>query len=247
MSSELETDGQEFVELLRRAFARQMPPRPARGFAPPQITVCVSREAGSRGGTIAHLAGKKLGWQVYDQEFLEYVAQERHLGRDMLDALDEAATAWVEHQMQRLLREQNLSQNTQIMELARVILAIGACGGAVILGRGASCILPAESSLLVRVVAPLADRIQYLSQLERLTPGAAAEQVRLRDAQRDEFVATHFHCSPAEVNQYHLVLNSGLLGEEISAQMVVHAAQARMAARERETSPGTVMVPEETI
>jgi cytidylate kinase len=247
MSSELEPEGLEFIESLRQAFARQMPPRGEGEFQPPDITVCISRETGSRGATIAQVAAKKLGWQVYDQEFLEYVAQERHQGRDMLDALDDDATRWVDAHMQRLLRQENLSQNSHIMELARVILAIGARGAAVIIGRGASCILPVESALLVRIVAPLADRIQYLSQLERLTPEIATEQVRLRDAQRDEFVTTHFHRSPGDVYQYDLVINSGLLGEDASAQMIVLAAKCKRSARELPAPARLQVAPEEML
>src|SRR5690242_12897526 len=46
-----------------------------RGAPPPRtgpaaMTIAVSREAGARGGTIARRVGRKLGWQVYDQELL---------------------------------------------------------------------------------------------------------------------------------------------------------------------------------
>ena len=41
---------------------------------PAALTVAISREAGARGGTIARRAGEKLGWQIYNQELLEYVS-----------------------------------------------------------------------------------------------------------------------------------------------------------------------------
>ena len=48
---------------------------------PAGLTVAISREAGARGSTIARLAGRKLGWQVYPQDLLEYVTQdEQHFG-----------------------------------------------------------------------------------------------------------------------------------------------------------------------
>ena len=44
--------------------------------APLGLAIAVSREAGARGGTIARLVGRRLGWQVYDQDLLEYMAHD---------------------------------------------------------------------------------------------------------------------------------------------------------------------------
>jgi cytidylate kinase len=224
-------EGLEFLESLQQAFARQSFLPQEGQFQPLSLTVAVSREAGSRGGTIARRVGKKLGWQVYNQELLEYLAQEKHLGRELLEALDEPAGAWVEERLQQLVRAQTVSQNASMIELARVILSIGARGEAVILGRGAGCLLPPESTLHVRVIAPLADRISYMRQLERLTVDKAAEQVELRDRSRGEFVETHFHRKPADIYQYDLLVNSSLLGEDLSAQLIARAAKAKLSAR----------------
>jgi len=229
----LSPDGLEFLESLRQAFARQSFMPEDGQFEPLSLTVAVSREAGSRGGTIARRVGRKLGWQVYNQELLEYLAQEKHLARELFDALDEAAVAWVEARLQQLLREQSLSQHVALVELARVVLAIAARGEAVILGRGAGTILPRASTVHVRVVAPLAERINYMSQLERLTLDEAAIQVEARDRKRGQFVETHFHRKPADIHQYDLLVNSSLLGEDLSAQLIIRAAKAKLAAHNR--------------
>lgn len=232
------------MESLRSAFARQpFEPRPER-FEPLGLTIAVTREAGSRGGTIARMVGRKLGWQVYNQELLEYLAHERHLSRDLFDVLDDDAANWIEQRLEMLLKQQNLSQNASIVEVARVILAIGARGEAVVLGRGAGCILPPESTLHVRVLAPIADRITYMSQLERLTPEGATEQVTTRDSQRASFVETHFLRKPNDLYQYDLLVNSSLLGEEPSAQLIAQAARAKLVARGKEAGLPPAHVPE---
>jgi cytidylate kinase len=199
---------------------------------PVALTVAVSREAGSRGGSIARRAGRKLGWQVYNQELVEYVAQEGALRQDLVENLPTASARWVEDRLDVLLREQNLSQHPSIIQLARLVLSLGAQGEVIIIGRGAGCILPPESTLNVRIVAPLADRIVYMSQWLRLTMEESAEQVRLRDARRAEFIGTHFHRQPSDVYQYDLLLNSSLLGEERCAELIVQAALAKSAARQ---------------
>src|SRR5262249_31837552 len=93
---------------------------------PRSLTIAVSREAGSRGGSIARRAGVKLGWQVYSQDLLEYIAHEGSLRQDILDNLSPAASCWLEAQLDRLLREQNLSRHPSVLDMARMLLALGA-------------------------------------------------------------------------------------------------------------------------
>jgi hypothetical protein len=195
---------------------------------PVSLTVAVSRESGSRGGSIARRVGAKLGWQVYGQDLLEFVAQEGANRQEILENLSPAAAALVERQMDGLLRTQNLSRHPSLLAMARTILALGATGEVVLVGRGAGYLLPRASTLHVRIIAPLADRVAYMGQWLRLTEDEAAEQVRLRDRRRAEFLSTHFHLEPADIYQYDLVLNSSLLGEELCAELIAQAARAKL-------------------
>ncbi len=107
-------------------------------IAPPDfpwgLTVAISREAGARGATIAKRAGAKLGWQVYSQDLLEYIAQEGTFRQDVLDHLPMSAGAWVDERLNQLLKEQNLSRNPAILDLARMVLSLGVEGEVVLLG-----------------------------------------------------------------------------------------------------------------
>lgn len=197
---------------------------------PGGLTVALSREAGARGGTIGRRVARKLNWPIYDQELLEYMAQDGVVRQGLIDNLSAPALAWVEHHLERLLREQNLSQHPAIINLARVVLGLGANGEAVVIGRGAGSILPRQSTLHVRLVAPFAERVAYMSQWMRLTEAEAEEQVRNEDRRRAEFLGTHFHCEPNDVHLYDLTLNSSSLGEEICAELISTASQARSVA-----------------
>jgi cytidylate kinase len=204
---------------------------------PASLTIALSREAGSRGGSIAQRIGTKLGWQVYRQETLEYIAQEGTFRQDLFDNLSAAARSWVEENLDHLLRAQNLSRHPAVLDLARIILALAAGGDVVLVGRGAGCILPLRSTLNVRLMSPLADRIAYMAQWLRLTTEEAADQVRLRDNRRSAFIETHFHRKPGDIYQYDLVLNSSLLGEELCAELIVHAARAKREAMSAHAGP----------
>jgi cytidylate kinase len=233
-------------ETPRHGFQGNRAPAPPRPAVPASLTIAVSRETGSRGGTIARRAGKKLGWQVYDQELLEYAAQEGAFRQGIVDSLSKPATEWAEEHLKTLIREQNLSEHSAILDLARVVLALGAQGEAIVLGRGAGCILPPASTLHVRIVAPLADRIAYMSQYLLRSEEETANEVELRDNLRFEFITTHFHRQPNEVYQYDLILNSGLLGEETCAELIAQAARAKLAALKRPGSSPSVWLPDLT-
>jgi cytidylate kinase len=195
------------------------------------LTIAVSREAGSRGGTIARRVGRKLGWQVYNQELLDYIAQEGAFTEGVVTNLSPAASVWAEEHLRGLLRRQEITELPAVADLARIVLALAAQGEVVLLGRGAGCLLPRDSTLHVRIMAPQEDRIAYMSQWLRLTMDQAAEQVRLRDSRRADFIRTQFHREPGDVYQYDLLLNSSFLGEDACVELIAQAARAKLAAR----------------
>lgn len=195
--------------------------------APLGLAVTISREAGARGGTIARRVGAKLSWQVYDQEILEYMAQNPVVRQGTADALSPACSAWLEARLRELERSCGLGKDADVLHLAQLVLALGAQGEVVMIGRGGGCILPRGTTLNVRIVAPLPERIAYLSQWLRLSTADATERVRQRDERRGEFVTKQFGRVPGDVHQYDLILNSSLLGVEGCAELIAQAALLR--------------------
>ena len=202
-----------------------------RAWLPASLTVAISREAGSRGASVARRVGRKLGWQVYTQELLDYVVQEGNSSAGVLAQLPPGAAQWAEERLEQLTSEDRVSKQRTILDLVRIILALGSQGESVLVGRGAGYLLPHATTLHVRIVAPLPDRIAYMSQWLRLTLDEAADHVRLLDGRRAEFMKSHFHQSPTDVYPYDLLLNSSLLGEELCVALIVQAARAKLAAR----------------
>jgi hypothetical protein len=200
---------------------------PARPEIPAGLTIAVSREAGARGGTIGRRVGRKLGWQVYDQELLEYLIQEGTAQQALVEGLTEQARAWVESQLKGLLEGRRLEVNPPMVAFARLGLALGAAGQVVLIGRGAGFVLPRETTLHVRLVAPYGDRVAYMSQCLRLTHEEARERVRVRDALRAEYLASFLHRQPSDLTEYDMVLNTSSLGEDLCTELVVQAARAK--------------------
>jgi cytidylate kinase len=206
-----------------------------RGAVPPRsvspsLSIALSRESGARGGTIARRVATRLGWQFYDQDLMLYMANDAAVRQGVLDGLTPTAAAWVEARLVQLRRETNLAGDGAIENLVRLVLALGAVGEAVLVGRGTGYILPRETTLNVRVVSPLPARIAYMAQWLRLPVEEATERVRVLDERRGAFLQAHFNRTSGDVHQYDMVLNSGWLGEEGCADLIVQAAQVRMTA-----------------
>jgi cytidylate kinase len=217
------------IDTPRHGFQGDRAPAPPRREVPASLTIAVSREAGSRGTTIASRAGLKLGWQVYTQELLEYIAHEGAIRQDILNQLSPTAAQWVEERLDQLQQEFDFQHHLALIELTRIVLALGARGEVILVGRGAGYILPRASTLFVRTVAPLADRIAYMSQWQRLTAEEAADLVRRRDERRAQFIVSHFQRQPTDVHDYDLLLNSSLLGEDLCADLIARAAEGKLA------------------
>jgi hypothetical protein len=199
----------------------------ARVKAPAGLTIALSREAGARGAVLARLVGERLGWLVYDQEQLEFLSQDPVARENLLDDLTPECVHWFEQHLADLTPTLKLEVNPALAQLVRLIVGLAARGEAVILGRGAGYLLPRASTLNVRAIAPLPERIAYMSQRLRLPAEEAARKVAEQDARRMEFVRTQLRQPATEPHHYDLLINTGFLGEETCAELIVQAAKLR--------------------
>jgi hypothetical protein len=209
-----------------------------RPVAPAGVPIAISREAGARGETIARRVGKRLGWQVYTQELLEFLCANDVARQSVLADVPPTAGGWVAAQLERVGRDRGIDPAAEGGDMPRLILSLAARGQAILVGRGAGYYLPRETSLHVRIVAPLADRVAHMADLLRLTREQAAEQVRQRDERRAEFLLRYFGRRTADPYDFDLVINSGLLGEETCADAVLAALNGKQDALDGDSRLG---------
>lgn len=196
--------------------------------APLGLTIAISREAGARGGSIARRVGKRLGWQVYTQELLEFLCANEAARQSILTDVPPDANVWVGQQMNRLRAENLIDPISELGEMPRLILTLAARGDVILVGRGAGYYLPRESSLHVRIIAPFEDRVAHMADWLRMTPEEASQQVYLRDERRSEFLKKHFSKRGNDLHEFDLILNSGLMFEETCTDAIVAAANGKM-------------------
>lgn len=219
-----------FVERQMRNWelAKQQMPAAEEQPAPTvKFYITISREMGCRGEAIADRLAECLGWQKFDREILEYMAGQADLRRRVFEMLDERYRSWIDDVLQPLVTEGAGPRRDYFRALTRSILAICHYQHAIIVGRGANFVLPAERGLRVRLVAPLEYRAAMTAQAEALDPKQAQKRVREVEEQRAKFTAGHFGRFPYDPRHYDLVLNTVSFHDEQVCDLMVAAAREK--------------------
>ncbi len=202
--------------------------------------ICISREAGAGAGQLAKLVGAGLGWKVYDEELVEAIAHRMGSPIEEVRALDELAPSMVQDWLLPLREEYYAPQEAYLDHLAKMIEAIGRAGESVLVGRGAGFMLPRDTTLSIRVIAPIKERAQRLAERMGVSPRTARRAARELDRRRVSFDRTMHRANPNDPHNFDLVLNTDTLGLEIAAELIVSTVRAgrpdALAARMRQSA-----------
>lgn len=188
--------------------------------------VCVSREAGAGAGAIARMVGKRLGWKVFDHELVEAIAHRMETSIDEVQVFDELAPSVIQDWLLPLREEHYAPQEAYLDHLAKLVEAIGRAGQSVLVGRGAGFLLPRETTLSVRIIAPLRIRSMRLAERMGVSVRTARRAAKDLDARRAAFDRTMHRMNSADPHNYDMVLDTQGLGPEIVTEVIVRAVEA---------------------
>jgi cytidylate kinase len=220
----ISTASDRFVEALARLnrYTQSAPPRRVK----PPLSIALSRQAGSRGAEVARAVGERLGWPVYDQELLRRIAAEKGLQARLLEMLDERHMSWLEEMAASFCLCEASHEGSYLRSLLQLFAALGEAGHCIIVGRGSPQVLPAASTLRVRIIAARADRIAEIERRRQLSWAEAEKWVDRSDGERKQFVQHYFRTDPNDPLGYDLVLNTSKLSVSTCADLIVQAARA---------------------
>ena len=212
--------------------------RPGRGkegdlFYGPYLTV--SREKGAGGNAVAKLVGRRLGWQVFDNEIVDEIAEKAHIRRQLIESLDERDQATIQDMIGQLLNPEEIGTSGYLVYLKQVVLTLGHQGNVVIVGHAARFILPAQFGLSVRMVAPIEVRTRRIADKARLSLKAARVEVERTDRERVKSVRRHFGHDVTDPLNHDLIINTAALSVEAAAEVVVTALQRKLGVRVKES------------
>lgn len=194
---------------------------------PIRPVITISRLPGCGAWEIAEQISTDLEIDFFDSEIVDKIAENADVNRRVVETLDEQDNSIVLEWLSTLTAERYLWAYEYLDQLTKLIGTIGAHGHAVILGRGASYILPKEICLRVLVVAPLEIRIENVRKAYKVSEKVARQNVMGKESDRVAFIRRYFHADMLDPVNYDLVFNMEMNEQDTVVEMVKIAYNTR--------------------
>jgi hypothetical protein len=188
----------------------------------------ISREKGAGGSAVGQLAGKRLGWHVFNNGLVDAIAQKAHVRRELIESLDERDRTTIQELVGELLCPEPIGIPGYLAHLREILLTLGHQGDVVIVGRGVEYILPSQFGLRVRMVAPVEVRVQRIASRENLSLKAARGEVERSDRDRTTLVRRQFGKNAADPLNHDVTINTAELTVEAAAEVVMIALRQKL-------------------
>jgi len=202
--------------------------------------VTISRQYGSGGSEVAERVATALGWHLYDNAMVTEVARRLGLSIEEVSAREErvpslperiasAMALGVPEVMPTVADLATEPSEERIVEVTkRVIEEAVQAGPAVLVGRGAQCMLAARADALhVFCYAPPDALVSYAITNLGVAPGDARRAVDAKNHEREQYVKRYWKRNWRDLANYHLCVNTAWLGLDGAADVVVQLARER--------------------
>ena len=199
--------------------------------AEPYNFITISRDIGALGDAVASETAKRLKWNVYDKEIVDYIATNSKVRHNLVDQLDERTQSLIYDSVDgllRILQSQSFSNEEYHVALIKTLATLAAQGHAILLGHGGAFVLQGQPGLHVRITASLPVRIRRLSKKWSISDEKTRKTVLKTDAERRVFIRRHFNQDKDDIRFFHLVFNTDYLTvDRIAAAITGVVEQSR--------------------
>lgn len=203
------------------------------------MVITISRQYMAGGSDVAAQVADALGWTVIDDALIDAVAERSGFSPEDVQSLEESVPSFMERFAQssalsspeNLLSTPNAIDGPATVKLAHVtrevIEELGRQDRLVFVGRAAAAVLTSERDVIhVRLVASLEFRVHEAIDRLGLGEQEARSEVEERDRGRERYHKELFGRDWSDPVNYHLVLNTEVLGRAGAAELVVARARS---------------------
>lgn len=203
------------------------------------MVITISRQYMAGGSDVAARVAEALGWTVIDDALIDAVAERSGFSPEDVQSLEESVPSFMERFAQssalsspeNLLSTPNAIDGPATVKLAHVtrevIEELGRQDRLVFVGRAAAAVLTSERDVIhVRLVASLEFRVHEAIDRLGLGEQEARSEVEERDRGRELYHKELFGRDWSDPVNYHLVLNTEVLGRAGAAELVVARARS---------------------
>lgn len=201
------------------------------------MLITISRQFGAGGSLVAKMVAERLGWSVIDNELVDEVARRIGKPAEAVAEKEERVPSFVERLARALVASTEVPLVTatpvesldeaQVVKMTEIVVAeVAQQGKVVMVGRAASAVLAREiGAIHVQLVAPKGFRIRVVADRLSIDNKTAEKQIGETDAQRSRYHKQYYGRDWSDPVNYHLVLNTGALGFEGAADLIVARAR----------------------
>lgn len=205
------------------------------------MIITVSRMFGSGGSDVAARVASALGWALFDNTLIDEVAQRLGMPRSEVSSVEERVPSLAERIASSMalsapefappLADVSMTETAEsrVADMTRQVMAEAVQeGNAVLVGRGAQALLADRPDALhVFCYAQKSFLVKYAIAHRGIDPATAEHEVDRRNKQREQYVKRHWGRDWRSFQNYHLCIDTGRLGVEGAATLVVSAARMR--------------------
>jgi hypothetical protein len=189
------------------------------GCGTPEVLECLARvlqQAGPNGPAL---------WTVFDRQLMERILEEHNLPKELAPYIPEERRSYLQDMTEELVGLRPPSWKI-VPETIETILHLVEIGHVIIVGRGCNVITARTPNVFhVRLIAPLAQRIDYVRQASHLTEKEATARVMKEDRGRVRYLKSHFKRRIDDPLLYHAIINTGRMSYADAALLIADGAR----------------------
>ena len=201
------------------------------------MIITIARQFGSGGRVIGELAANKLGIGFYDKELINLAAQNSGVSPDFIEKYEEKASSSLLYSLSlgasatistEYGASPELPVNDKVFLMQHDIIKKISENPCVIVGRCADYILSERSDLIrVFIYSDFEKRCDRISSIQGISPEKAAPIIKKADKVRSNYYSRFASGKWGDPESYDLCINSGSLGIENSAELILEYAALR--------------------
>jgi cytidylate kinase len=208
--------------------------------------ITIGRQYGAGGEAVGAIVARRLGAELVDRKIFEELVRRLELPQEEVERHEESPGGFVNRMLHALgaasiefaappeaaawsppYSDPAFDTRKAVLEVTQQVIREAAeTRNAVIVGRGGAYVLNDRPGVLhVFVRAAESIRSRYLSELQGLDEEQSRHRMRRADANRAAYVRQVYNHDWLHPSHYHMVLDSGRLGFERTADAIVAVAR----------------------
>lgn len=187
--------------------------------------ITISRQFGSGGERIAQMVSQKLDYLLINKAVISEKLQKYGITEPEFTLFDEKKI--------KINRDDNVDElethyHLYLEALHEFLFDLAIRKNLVILGRAGQILFKDfPPALHIKIIAPLKNRLERAQKLYNLDEAAAARLISEQDHDRQEYLRYVFGYSWYDLDLYHLVINTGMMGLEEAGVLIVEASRLK--------------------